>query len=186
MLGVRIGMYAADVLALELPQSDKRLLALVETDGCFTDGIAAATGCAMGHRTMRLMDYGKTAATFVDTRTGRAVRISPNPSARSRSIHYAPDAPTPWYAQLAAYQIMPAEELLEVLDVKLTISLEALISKPGRRVVCDQCGEDVINERFVVRDTRLLCYPCANGGYFAIRVDNFAADEAPLIDARTA
>lgn len=165
-----MGVYAGELLGLDLPQSDKRLFALVETDGCFTDGVAAATGCWWGRRTMRLMDYGKAAVTFVDTLTGRAVRISPAPASRERSASYAPDASDLWHAQLQAYQIMPAVELLDVQDVALTISLQAIISKPGR-VVCTACGEDILNERYVLQDERPLCYACAHGAYYTIRCD---------------
>ena len=46
------------------------------TDGCLIDGIAVATGCWVGNRTLRVVDYGKSAATFVDTATQRAPRAS--------------------------------------------------------------------------------------------------------------
>ncbi|MGB1288420.1 MAG: FmdE family protein, partial [Aggregatilineales bacterium] len=75
-----------------LPQRDKRLITFVETDGCFADGVSVATGCWLGRRTMRLMDYGKVAATFVDTLTGDAVRIAPHPQSRTRAITHCPDA----------------------------------------------------------------------------------------------
>ncbi len=71
VLGVRMGMYAAALLELELPQRDKRLFTFVETDGCFADGVSVATGCWLGRRTMRLVDQGKIGATFVDTYTAR-------------------------------------------------------------------------------------------------------------------
>ena len=45
VLGVRMGIYAGELFGLDLPQTDKRLFAFVETDGCLTDGIAVATGC---------------------------------------------------------------------------------------------------------------------------------------------
>ena len=77
VLGVRMGMLAGKVLSLALPQSDKRLLTIMETDGCGADGVAVATNCWVGRRTMRIEDYGKMAATFVDTVTARAVRITP-------------------------------------------------------------------------------------------------------------
>ena len=77
-------MYAAELLLMELPQSGKRLLTFVETDGCFADGVGLATGCAMGHRTMRLVDCGKVAATFVDTPIGKALRCWPSPDVRLR------------------------------------------------------------------------------------------------------
>ncbi len=161
-----MGLYAAELLGLDLPQSDKRLFTLVETDGCLTDGIAVATGCWWGSRTMRLIDYGKTAATFVDTQNERAIRISPALAARTRSTLFASNAPDSWHAQLEAYQIMPAGELLEAHAVALTISLQAIISKPGQRVVCDLCGEDILNERYVRQDEKLLCYACAEGAYY--------------------
>ncbi len=176
VLGVRMGMYAGELLGLNLPQSDKRLFALVETDGCMTDGIAVATGCWWGRRTMRLIDYGKAAATFIDTHGGRAVRISPALTARVRSECYAPDAPDRWHAQLEAYQVMPAGELLDAQDVALTISLQAIISKHGGRVACDQCGEDIINERYIQQGERYLCRPCAEGGYYSIKYSPMPAN----------
>jgi formylmethanofuran dehydrogenase subunit E len=60
-----------------LPQNDKRLFAFVETDGCFCDGVAVASGCWVGHRTLRLMDYGKVPVTIVDTACARSAFILP-------------------------------------------------------------------------------------------------------------
>jgi formylmethanofuran dehydrogenase subunit E len=45
VLGVRMGHAAVELLGLVVPRADKRLFVLVETDGCFADGISAATGC---------------------------------------------------------------------------------------------------------------------------------------------
>lgn len=73
VLGARVGMLAASLLDLDLPQSGKQLLAITETDGCFVDGVSAATGCYVGRRTLRVEDFGKAAATFVDTRLERAI-----------------------------------------------------------------------------------------------------------------
>jgi len=170
VLGVRMGMYAAELFQLDLPQHDKRLYAFVETDGCLIDGIVAATGCAVGNRTMRVMDYGKSAATFVDTQTERAIRITPTRESRARALAYAPDAPDRWHAQLAAYQIMPAAELFVAQAVTLTVSLKQIISQHGHRVVCERCGEDVINEREVRVEGETLCRACAQGAYYTVRI----------------
>lgn len=166
VLGVRMGMYAAKLFQLDLPQKGKRLYAFVETDGCLIDGLVAATGCAVGHRTMRVMDYGKSAATFVDTVTERSIRIIPHPQARRLAARYAPEAPDRWHAQLLGYQAMPANELLLAQDVMLTVSLRAIISQHGHRVICEECGEDVINEREVMLNGRTLCHACARGAYY--------------------
>lgn len=166
VLGVRMGMYAAELFALDLPQTDKRLFAFVETDGCLVDGIAVATGCSVGRRTMRVIDYGKSAATFVDTATERAIRITPSRESRTRASDYAPDAPDRWHAQLVAYQIMPVNELFVAQSVVLTISLSQIISQHGHRVICERCGEDIINEREIRADGEVWCYACALGGYY--------------------
>ncbi len=166
VLGVRMGMFAAELFRLDLPQKDKRLFTFIETDGCLVDGIAAATGCWVGSRTMRVMDSGKSAATFVDTETERALRVIPHPQARSRAKDYAPNAPDRWHAQLLGYQVMPAEELLLAHPVNLTLSLSAIISRHGVRVVCDHCGEDIINERQVHRNGETLCRTCAGDAYY--------------------
>jgi formylmethanofuran dehydrogenase subunit E len=165
VLGVRMGLHAAELLGLDLPQRDKRLLTIVETDGCFADGIAVSTGCWLGHRTLRCVDHGKVAATFVDTVTGDAVRIHPSPAARQRATHYAPLAEDRWHAYLDGYQAMPAEELLVAHRVRLTCPIESLVSTPDRKVVCDACHEEVFNGREVVIEGRVLCRGCAGEAY---------------------
>ena len=166
VLGARIGMYAAELLDLELPQTNKRLMAFVETDGCFADGISVTTGCWLGRRTLRLIDYGKVAATFVDTRTARAIRIWPNPLARTRAAEYASAERGRWHMYLAAYQVMPTAELLRAGDVDLRLDLAAILSRPGVRVRCAICDEEVINEREVVVEGKILCRSCAGERYY--------------------
>jgi formylmethanofuran dehydrogenase subunit E len=162
-----MGVLAADLLKLDLPQADKRLYTFVETDGCFSDGVAVATGCWLGHRTMRLMDQGKTAVTFVDTLTGQAFRVWPNPVARELAIQLVPDAQSRWHAMVEAYQSMPTEELLCATPVVLNLDIKALVSRPGIRVNCDKCGEEIINEREIVADGRVLCQSCAGENYWS-------------------
>ncbi len=169
VLGVRMGLYAAELLELAVPQTDKRLYTIIETDGCFVDGVSVATGCWVGNRTLRVIDYGKSAATFVHTVTERAIRITSHPESRTRAADYAPQAPDRWHAQLAAYQIMPCSELLVARDVALTLSLKEIISRHGMRVVCDDCGEDIINQREVRRNGQILCRACAGDTYYEFR-----------------
>lgn len=167
VLGVRMGVHAGAWLGLDLPQSDKRVFTFVETDGCFADGIMAATGCALGRRTMYLMDYGKSAATFIDTETQRAVRIHAHPNAREHAIACQPEAESNWHAMLQAYQSLPAADLLVAQAVRVTLSMEALISLPGLRAICATCGEEIMNAREVVIDGQTFCRACADGAYYA-------------------
>jgi formylmethanofuran dehydrogenase subunit E len=168
VLGVRMGMLAGEILGLDLPQSDKRLLTIVETDGCGADGMAVATGCWVGRRTMRVEDYGKVAASFVDTLTHQAVRIVPRTQARQLACEYAPEAHSNWEAQLVGYQRMPAKELLVAQAVQLKTPIEQIISRAGVRVICASCGEEIMNEREVVREGLVLCKSCAGSSYYSI------------------
>lgn len=166
VLGVRMGVLAGELLNIELPHPEKRLFTFIETDGCGLDGISTATGCTVGHRNMRVIDFGKMAATFVDVVTREAVRIVPSSESRVRARDYMPQAANRWQAQLEAYKIMPPEELFTVTPVTLTVSLDAILSRHGLRVLCDVCGEEIMNGREETVDGRTVCRGCAGRAYY--------------------
>lgn len=166
VLGARIGLAGAAALGLELPRRDKQMLVILETDGCFADGVEVATGCTVGHRTLRVEDYGKVAATFINVKTKQTVRVAPQLDVRTRAQAYAPDEPRHYFAQLHAYQIMPETELLAIQAVVLATPIEVIVSRPGIRVNCEACGEEVINAREVQIGERILCRACAGDGYY--------------------
>lgn len=168
ILGVRMGMYAGELLNLTLPQSDKRILVITETDGCFADGLSAATNATVGHRTLRVEDYGKTAAVFIDTKTGRAIRAVPSLNIRQQSCEFVPEESRHYFAQMQAYQIMPDEIMFNTQEVILIVSIQSILSRPGMRVNCDVCGEEIMNEREVHQNGMTLCHTCAHGGYYRV------------------
>lgn len=170
VLGVRMGLAGAAALGLEAPRSDKRLLVIAETDGCFLDGLSVAAGVAPGRRTMRVEDYGKVAATFIDVQTEQALRLAPRPDVRTAALAYAPGEHRHYFAQLTGYQVMPDDELFAVTPVTLTRSVAELVSRPGVRVNCTACGEEIINQREVLVGEQALCVTCAHGGYYAAPV----------------
>ena len=159
-------MLAGEVLGIDLPQSDKRLFTIVETDGCAIDGISIATNCWVGRRTLRIEDYGKVAATFVDTQTNRAVRIAPRHSVRETARCYAPEACNKWEAQLLGYQRIRAEDLLSSQVVHLNISIEQIISRAGKKAICDLCGEEILNAREIVHSGLTFCRGYAGASYY--------------------
>ena len=166
VLGARIALAGGAALGFELPRHDKRMLIILETDGCFADGIEAATDCTVGHRTLRIEDYGKIAATCVDAQTRQALRIAPRLDVRERAYDYAPGESRHYFAQLKGYQIMPDDELLTIQSVQLTTPVSKIISRPGVRVNCENCGEEIINEREVILSGHVFCHTCALGGYY--------------------
>jgi len=176
VLGVRLGLCGLLALTLIDPTTnspfnndDKRLLTIVETDGCGADGIAVATHCFVGRRTLRVADYGKVAATLVDTHTGAAVRVAPTAVSRTLAPDFAPNQPSRWHEYLLGYQRIPDELLVTVQSVTLRQPLAIILSQPHKRAICQQCGEEVMNEREVVGgDGRILCQPCAGHSYYQL------------------
>jgi formylmethanofuran dehydrogenase subunit E len=118
---------------------------------------------------MRVEDYGKVAATFIDTQSGRGVRIAPRRTARQEAVEFAPEARNRWEAMLLGYQRMPDERLLQAQDVALTSSIETIVSRPRKRAICSVCGEEIMNEREVVADGKVLCKACAGQSYYLLR-----------------
>ncbi len=166
ILGARIGLAGLTALGFTEPPGKKRLLVILETDGCFADGVIAATDCTVGHRTLRVEDYGKVAATFVDTEISRAVRLAPALNVRQQARTCVPEEPSRYSAQMQAYQILPDEELLTVTKVSLAAPIERIVSRPGIRVDCARCGEEIMNEREILVDDQLLCRACAGHAYY--------------------
>lgn len=164
VLGVRMGLLAGQLLGIQVPQSGKRLWAVVETDGCFVDGIEVATHCRIGRRTLRIEDYGKVAATFIDSSSAAAIRLHPSPQARRLAAEYAPSAPDRWQAYLHGYRSMPDHLLFMSQAVSLSQPIESLLSTPEARAICDACGEEIINQREVFVAGKPYCRPCAGEG----------------------
>lgn len=171
VLGVRMALAGSALLGMELPRRDKSMIVISETDGCFLDGLEVATEVTPGHRTLRIMDYGKIAATFVNVKTGQAVRLAPRANVRQEAFRYAPEEKRHYFAQLKGYQLMPDEVLFSTVWVTLTPSAEAIMSRPGVRTECSACGEEIINEREVVLDGIVYCQSCSGQSYYAAKVD---------------
>jgi formylmethanofuran dehydrogenase subunit E len=169
VLGARMGMAGLHALGLNAPVTKPTGLVIVETDGCFVDGMEAATGATVGHRTLRVVDMGKIAATFVDVQSSRAIRLVPQQGIRTLAFAYAPEEEQKYAVQLAGYQVMPEAELLRFEDVELEPPLSALLSRPDARSTCSKCGEEIINERELMHDGVTLCHTCAGQGYYMIR-----------------
>ena len=166
VLGVRMALCALNELGIDPDREPKRLIVYVEIDRCATDAIATVTGCSLGRRTLKYLDYGKMAATFLDLRTHRAVRVVARDSARECVWAYAPAGMDKHQAELVAYQAMPDKDLMALQEVEVDLSEFDLPGRPLRRVTCARCGEGINDGREVVQGGKILCRTCASGGYY--------------------
>ncbi len=167
VLGVRMAMRGCQELGIESPKEEaKRVIVYVEIDRCATDAIQTVTGCKLGKRTMKYVDYGKQAATFVDLLTGNAVRLAVREDVRDKAVLYHGRGQTKYSAEVAVYKVLSDEELFNIERVLVPIPAEDMPGPPQRRVICGQCGEGVNDGRDVLLAGKILCRSCAYGGYY--------------------
>jgi formylmethanofuran dehydrogenase subunit E len=172
VIGVRMARRGCLELGLDPDEraDRQRLIVYVEVDRCATDAISSVTGCKLGKRTLKHVDYGKVAATFVDTHTGCAVRVVAREDAREKAHAYCDGEYSASETQRVAYQKMPDDDLLIVQRVKVDIPPEDLPGRPLCRVTCQQCGESVSDGREMVVNGRTVCRACAHASYYR-RID---------------
>ncbi len=168
VLGVRLAMLGLGLLGIDDPKGRDRksFMVYVEIDRCATDAIQSVTGCSLGKRSMRWMDYGIMAATFVHLKTGKAYRIIAREESRELSKKYCPDIEDRYKCQLEAYKLMSDDELFDVQEVRVEVPECDLPGRPIRRVQCESCGDYVQDCREVEKDGKVLCRACAYGAYY--------------------
>ncbi len=168
VLGVRMAMLGLTRLGIEDPQGKdrKRLVTFVEIDRCATDAVAVVTGCRLGKRALKFRDWGKVAATFVDTAGGKAIRVAARESSKAlaRSLH--PEIADKNRQQMLAYREMCEEDLFDLQWVKVELPPQEFPGYKGERVVCEKCGEGINFKREVRREGKVLCRACAGESYY--------------------
>lgn len=177
--GLALGYRAAET-ALERLSSgraeDEELVTITETDACGVDAIQVVTGCTVGKGNLFFKDHGKHAFTFINRRTGDAVRITGNPAFNTDSLDpglaplrarvmqgQVPDEEWAEYRKRTDRIIeqildLPAETLFSIKEVDIEIPERARIF---RSVPCAKCGELTAESRVRVEDGNLVCYACS-------------------------
>jgi formylmethanofuran dehydrogenase subunit E len=170
VLGVRMSILGLKEIGIHDPKGAdrKNILVFVEMDRCATDAVQSVTGCSLGKRTLKFLDYGKMAATFMNLQTGNAVRVLALEESRELAVARFPEIEDRHQAQLEAYKVMPDTELFEMARVMVNVKPEDMPGRPHGRVRCDRCGEYVQDRREVRADGKTICRSCAGGGYYCI------------------
>jgi len=163
VLGVRMAMVGCREVAIDEPKGCKKLVVYVEIDRCATDAVQTVTGCSLGKRTLKFLDYGKMAVTFINTETQQAVRVVAKDEAREQTLCYAPDAPNQREAQKQAYRLMPEEMLFTIKPVAVSVPIQERPNYRSKRVPCKSCGEEINFHRDVEIEGYSFCIPCARG-----------------------
>ena len=169
VVGVRMAMLGCRLIGLDEPtcrDQIKKLIVYVEMDRCTADAVAHVTGVKLGRRSLKYMDYGIMAATFVNLETDQAFRIISTEEARELSPLYAPEINEKYPQQLEAYKRMPDSVLFRVQRVQVEIGEFDMPGPTRIKTTCSRCGQVVRDHREVVQEGDPLCRPCAEGAYF--------------------
>jgi formylmethanofuran dehydrogenase subunit E len=185
-LGVKAGRYAVDYLKM-VNTGLEEVVAVVECNNCFTDGIQVVTGCTFGNSSLIFKDLGKTAVTVARRRDGAAVRLCVRADFREQMFARYPAA-GPLFETVVLegrgteedrhrfqhlWQAVARRELLEVpleeqfLIQKLTITLPPLARRLAT-VTCALCGEGVMESRLRVKDGQMVCLACAGEEHYVL------------------
>jgi formylmethanofuran dehydrogenase subunit E len=180
ILGVRMAMLGCERLGIDDPKGAdrKRLVTFIEIDRCATDAIGVVTGCRLGKRALKLRDWGKMAATFVDlsapiasageTPIYKAIRIAALESSKQRARELYPQIENKNQQQMLAYRELPDSDLFSEQWVEVPLHPREMPGYKSGRIACAVCGEGINYDRQIEADGRILCQGCAdtNGRYY--------------------
>jgi formylmethanofuran dehydrogenase subunit E len=156
-MGTKMTLAAMRHLELDPDVKNKNLIVYAEIDRCMTDAIQVITGCTLGHRTLKHVDYGKFAATFVNLTTGKAVRATIR---ESFEIKGSPEE------VVDRMEKTPESQIVNIQKVEVNIPETDLPGFPKKRANCSVCGERIMDGREVCLKEQVLCRACANGKYY--------------------
>ncbi len=177
-LGVKAGQYAMKHLDTGSTGMEE-VVAIVECNNCFTDGIQVVTGCTFGNNALIYKDLGKTAVTVARRADGAAVRLVVQPDYRERLFEKYPAA-GPLFEKVVVqrqathedlhrfqhvWEGMAKRELAAPLEEQLTIKELTIVVPEYARiyasVICTCCGEAVMEPKARLKEGQPVCLACA-------------------------
>ena len=192
-VGVRMAILGCRLIGLDEPKHRgqiKKLIVYVEMDRCTADAVANVTGVKLGRRSLKFIDYGIMAATFVNLETGKAFRIISTEESRDLAPAYAPEIGGKYEQQLEAYKRMPDSVLFRVQQVEVSLTEFDLPGPTSFKVTCDRCGQMIRDHREVIKNQAVLCKICGDEAYFSNARDitwpdmNWSPEKRPQISQK--
>lgn len=172
--GLAIGIRAAEIALRELGRSsDEEIVAVAETDFCGVDAIQVLTGCTMGKGNLLVRNLGKVAFSFYRRSDGKCLRIVSRPDERNsgseyRELQHKSNEGLLSEEEEGHFQDLRNQrcrlilhaDLDSLFDVKEVQQPLPDFAPMGRSVICDECGEKVMETKARLSGGRILCRPC--------------------------
>jgi len=187
-MGVKAAVRAVKELGVKSTGMEE-VVAIVETNACFSDGVQMVTGCSFGNNALIYRDYGKTAFTLAK-RTGEGVRISALldrvNQERSSEVNELWEKVvvkrcgsedetrrlTDLWKELSFRVLeLPDEEVLDIKKVTVDVPSYARIFSS---VKCSVCGENIMEPRARMKNGNPVCLPCSGHAYYQLAGDGIS------------
>jgi formylmethanofuran dehydrogenase subunit E len=162
VIGTKMAMYAMKLLDMELNKKDKDLMVFVEIDRCMADAVQSVTGCSLGKKSLKHMEYGKFASTFYNVSTGKGIRITDVDANKDNSIEESTEE------LIERFKNTKNEELFKVQNVKIRLDSNELGGSHGDRAFCSLCKERVMDNMHILRNGKIFCKSCAEKSYYEL------------------
>ncbi len=162
IMGTRMTIAGLHELGLSPENPGHDLIVYVEIDRCATDAVQAITGCSLGHRTLKHMNYGKFAVTFINTATGKAVRVAGTPKDKVNK------GETDFKKIGEMLLNCPEEDIFTITPVKVEIPKDEMPGTPNHRAVCSVCHEEIMDGKEVIVDGKAVCKNCNGTSYYSV------------------
>ena len=188
-MGVKAAARAVNELGVKSTGMEE-VIAIVETNSCFADGVQMVTGCSLGNNALIYRDYGKTSVTLA-RRTGEAIRIAAKPDGLSLEER-EPEAMALFrkvvkerqgtkkddrklrhmWIQISFKMLdIPDEELFSISRLKIEIPTYARIFAS---VKCSVCAENTMEPRARLIGGQYFCLSCSGQPYYQLAGDGMS------------
>jgi formylmethanofuran dehydrogenase subunit E len=171
VLGVRMALLGCSLIGVDDPKGADRksLIVWVEIDRCMTDAVSAVTGVRLGKRSLKYLDYGKVAATFLNLSENSAVRLLALDESRALADTLYAHVESRKERQMHAYRELEDERLFKIERVRVDLGEFEMPGRPRSRVSCARCLEGINDGREILDGMgRKVCRACAFGSYYRL------------------
>lgn len=185
--GVMATLMGLEALGGDTSLGMENLMAIVEINACFADGVQAVSGCTLGNNALVFKDLGKMAVTFVRRDGQNGVRVRMKGQIRDHVDRVQPKF-FPLMEKVimarqgsskeekafrkmgcqAAFSLiaLPFDTYFEINSVKVTLPPYAPIVQS---LVCPGCGETVMGTKTILTgEKKGYCRTCAEAETFGV------------------
>ncbi len=200
-MGVMAAAYAMKALGVNSDGMED-VLAITETNNCFSDGIQFVTGCTFGNNALIFQDLGKTAFSLV-RRNGEGLRISVKEDTKEVINRLVQSEFHTVFEEVVKNQNRNKEKhdqfkrsgkekafAMLNLDIRKLFLIEDVktiipdYAPSYESIICDRCGEPVMATRIINIDQKSFCLACADAGFYQLDGNGIREVKQPNTDQK--